>query len=60
MTDVSDLITEGRIERVPVDVETAGMWLDAAKRHLVAAERVIDVDPEGAYSLHYDAARTSA
>lgn len=57
MTDVSDLITEGLIERVPVDVETAGMWLDAAQRHLVAAQRVIDVDPEGAYSLQYDAAR---
>jgi len=57
MTDVSDLIAEGLIERVPVDLETAGIWLDAAQRHLVAAERVIDVDAEGAYSLQYDAAR---
>lgn len=57
MTEVSDLIADGLIERVPVDVGTAGIWLDAAQRHLVAAERVIDVDPEGAYSLQYDAAR---
>lgn len=57
MTEVGDLIAEGAVERVPVDLETAGLWLDAAERHLVGAQRIAGVDPEGAYSLLYDAAR---
>ena len=57
MTEISDLITQGMLERVPADRATAGDWIDAARRHLVSADRIKDVDPEGAYVLLYDAAR---
>lgn len=57
MIDVGDLIAEGLIERVPADPTTAAALLGAAGRHIAAAHRVVEVDPEGAYSLLYDAAR---
>jgi hypothetical protein len=56
---VDRLVEEGLLERVPADQATARRWLDDARRHLVAAQRISDDDPIGAFVLSYDAARKS-
>lgn len=57
MTSLDDLLKEGRIESVEADVAVAKDKLEEAKRHLASAAAIADDDPEGAYSLVYDAAR---
>ncbi|MGH2786433.1 MAG: hypothetical protein ACRDJV_00810 [Actinomycetota bacterium] len=57
MTSFDDLVKKGRIEAVEADVAAAKDKLKEAKRHLASATAIADDDPEGAYSLVYDAAR---
>lgn len=57
MTSLDDLLKEGRIEAVEPDVDVAKDKLEEAKRHLASAAAIAEDDPEGAYSLVYDAAR---
>lgn len=57
MTSLKYLLDEGRIEAVEPDIGVAKNKLEEAKRHLASAAAIADDDPEGAYSLVYDAAR---
>lgn len=59
MTVIDQLLKDGLIESVPADSDTAHMWIADATRHLEAAQRIIEIDRAGAYSLSYDAARKS-
>lgn len=59
MTSLEDLLGKGLIEPVEADANTATQWLEDAGRHLEAANKIVDLDPSGAYVLAYDAARKS-
>lgn len=59
MSILDDLLRQGLIESVEPDEATAAKWLDDARRHLNAAQRIADLDRSGAYVLAYDAARKS-
>jgi hypothetical protein len=54
---IEALTRAGRIVGAEVDGVAALALLERAKRHLGTAERELDLDPDGAYSLLYDAAR---
>ncbi|HEU4753771.1 MAG TPA: hypothetical protein VFU47_11745 [Armatimonadota bacterium] len=54
---IDRLLREHRIERVRSDRVAAASMLEEAERHLLAAERIADLDPNGAYELLYTAAR---
>jgi hypothetical protein len=55
--DVETLVAEGVLARVPPDRAEAQRELDAAVQHFRGAEAAAEVDPTGAFSLTYDAAR---
>ena len=55
--DVDKLIKEGRITRVAPNRELAESYLAQARKHLAAAALVRSLDPAGAFTLCYDAAR---
>ncbi len=55
--DVDALLAEGVLARVVADTEEARRELDAAKAHLRGAKAAVKVDPTGAFTLAYDAAR---
>jgi hypothetical protein len=57
MSDLDELVAGGRIELVPADVAAAAALLQEAARHLTSAAAIASTDPNGAYSLLYDAAR---
>ncbi|MEV6874761.1 hypothetical protein [Amycolatopsis sp. NPDC051128] len=50
-------IARGAIEHVPASREAAEAELVRARTHLASARRLLDSDPEGAYTLAYDGAR---
>ncbi|MDH6703788.1 uncharacterized protein (UPF0332 family) [Kitasatospora sp. MAA19] len=54
---VDDLIQRREVEKVPASAEHAQAELAQARQHLASAKLLLDVDPVGAYSLAYDAAR---
>lgn len=55
---LSDLLTEGSLERVSVDAAACTHLLTQARNHLrTAAAGVQIADPEGAFQLAYDACR---
>ncbi|MEV7777686.1 hypothetical protein [Kitasatospora sp. NPDC088351] len=54
---VDDLIQRREVERVPASAEHAQAELAQSRQHLASAKLLLDVDPVGAYSLAYDAAR---
>jgi predicted nucleotidyltransferase len=54
---VDELLAGGRLEPVPADLSVARDRLAAARVHLVAAEAIVAVDPDGSLSLAYDAVR---
>ncbi len=56
---VRRLLEERRLQSVPADRAAAEALLEAAARHLDSALGVADSDPDGAYTLVYDAARKS-
>jgi hypothetical protein len=56
-SELDELVAGGRIELVPADVRAAGALLAEAARHLTSAAAIASTDPNGAYSLLYDAAR---
>ncbi|GAA1504110.1 hypothetical protein GCM10009677_40280 [Sphaerisporangium rubeum] len=51
------LLTERELQRVQLARETAKTMLAAAESHLASVGKIRDDDPEGAYTLCYDAAR---
>ncbi|MBI4944444.1 MAG: hypothetical protein HY830_27190 [Actinobacteria bacterium] len=54
------LLTERRLQRVETSEESVAALLAAAGRHLDLARSGGAVDPEGAFTLAYDAARKAA
>lgn len=54
---IDALIARGAIERVPASQEAAEAELVRARTHLASAQLLQGSDPEGAYTLAYDAAR---
>ncbi|MEX2646097.1 MAG: hypothetical protein WD249_07545 [Gaiellaceae bacterium] len=58
MSDViRRLLDEERLEEVRPDAAAALALLEEARRHLDSAERIGDLDPNGAYQLVYDGVR---
>lgn len=57
--EINALIAAKEIERVQPDRDGAQAFLDAAARHLTSALALAEPDPEGGYSMAYDAARKS-
>jgi len=55
--EIDALIASGHLDRVPASREHADRLLVQARAHLMSAGEISDLDPEGAYSLVYDAAR---
>jgi hypothetical protein len=53
------MLASGNLQKVAPSREAATTFLDAAERHLESALAVTESDPDGAYSLLYDAARKS-
>ena len=53
------MIAAKELEQVQPDRDGAQAFLDAAARHLTSALALADPDPEGGYSMAYDAARKS-
>ncbi|MFC6056039.1 hypothetical protein ACFP50_11365, partial [Streptomyces pratens] len=54
---VDSLISSGELERVPASRQAAEAELVRARTHVSSARRLLTTDPEGAYTLAYDAAR---
>lgn len=55
---IAELVEAGRLSRVEVDRDAAAALLDDAVRHIENAELILQRgDPNGAYSLAYDATR---
>jgi hypothetical protein len=54
---VDSLISSGRLERVPASRQAAEAELVRARTHIGSAQQLSATDPEGAYTLAYDAAR---
>ncbi|QPP06862.1 hypothetical protein G4Z16_11175 [Streptomyces bathyalis] len=54
---VDKLITRGEIERVPASQQAAEAELRRSRTHVASARELLRSDPEGAYTLAYDAAR---
>jgi hypothetical protein len=54
---IQRLAEVGALEIVPPDSPSAQVWLRDARRHLVGAAQIVEVDPIGSYVLCYDAAR---
>jgi hypothetical protein len=56
---VQALIDRGELEHVIASAKQAAIMLDDARRHLTSARTIAPLDPQGAYTLTYDAARKS-
>lgn len=54
---VDALVAEGLLARIPPDLKEARRELATAEMHLQGAEAAAGVDPTGAFTLAYDAAR---
>ncbi|UWE12468.1 hypothetical protein [Actinacidiphila bryophytorum] len=54
---VDALIADRSLERVPASRSAAEAELVRARTHVDSAQRLLESDPEGAYTLAYDAAR---
>ena len=57
---IEAMIGKRRLQWVVADAETVAGLLAVAGRHLESAKLTASNDPDGAYSLAYDAARKSA
>lgn len=57
---IERLLESSHLQRVPADGDTVAALIASARRHVVSASKSAADDPEGAYSLAYDAARKTA
>ncbi|MFZ0160216.1 MAG: hypothetical protein WAL50_14410 [Kineosporiaceae bacterium] len=57
---MEQLIRDRHLQQVVPDDATVTALLQTASRHIATAGSAVDDDPEGAYSLAYDAARKAA
>lgn len=55
--EIDQLLQQGRLTRVTANRELAISHLTQANTHLLAAATLRDLDPAGAFTLAYDAAR---
>ena len=55
--EIDQLIHQGRLTRVAANRDLAASHLAQASTHLAAAATLRDLDPAGAFTLAYDAAR---
>src|SRR2546423_393832 len=55
--DVQRLLREGKIRRTNPDREAAFVEISQARRHIASAEKIVDDDPDLAFSALYDAMR---
>jgi hypothetical protein len=58
--EVERLLRDRHLQQVVADDDTVAALLQAASRHVATAASAVEGDPEGAYSLAYDAARKAA
>lgn len=56
---IKKMLAADNLQRVVASVDGASAFLDAAAKHLDSAVAVAEADPDGAYTLVYDAARKS-
>lgn len=56
-TTIDALLSGGQLERVPASQQAAEAELIRSRTHVGSARKLMTADPEGAYSLAYDAAR---
>ncbi len=56
---IKRLLAAGSLQRVSASRQAATTFLDAAAKHLDSAHTLAEEDPDGAYTLLYDAARKS-
>ena len=56
---ITQLLAAGRLQKVAPSLESANAFIETAAKHLDSALVVADHDPDGAYTLLYDAARKS-
>jgi hypothetical protein len=56
---IKQLLAASNLQKVAPSREAANTFLDAAAKHLDSALTVAEHDPDGAYTLVYDAARKS-
>lgn len=56
---IQRLLAAGNLQKVAPSLDTATGFLQSAERHLASALAVGKDDPDGAYTLLYDAARKS-
>jgi hypothetical protein len=56
---VDDLLAQGSVEQVPASQQSAEAELGRSRTHLASARKILESDPEGAYTIAYDAARRS-
>lgn len=56
---IKRLLAAGNLQRVSPSPDAATTFLDAAARHLDSAVVLAETDPDGAYTMLYDAARKS-
>ncbi|HZC53701.1 MAG TPA: hypothetical protein VE441_14550 [Mycobacterium sp.] len=56
---IQQLLASDDLQRVAASTEAAAGFLDQAAKHLDSAATLADTDPDGAYTLLYDAARKS-
>lgn len=54
---VTELLGRGELEHVEVNPEHAKALINRADKHLATAHMLVETDPEGAYTLLYDASR---
>jgi HEPN domain-containing protein len=57
---IDGLLERGHLEQVSADAGTATALVATSERHVKSAAKLIDTDPEAAYTLAYDAARKAA
>lgn len=55
--ELDELVTEGVVEHVTPDPETAHVELQQARLHVESAAEIVDRDPVGAFAIAYDAIR---
>lgn len=57
---VEELIARGELQRVAGGADSVMALLEMSSRHIEAAKKGVEVDPAGAYTLAYDAARKAS
>ena len=59
-SEVTTLLEQRRLQRVPIDDGAVEALVAASEKHVSTAAMAAATDPDGAYSLAYDAVRKSA